>query len=182
MIFPMLVHWWMWAVLVVTCRPSWRLASLISMSPATTCPLEVAAQTWQERPEWAEIAQAQRLTGHPGDFFADEKFPDADIITMGNILHDWDAPTKKMLLSKAFASLSPGGAFVCLEADIDNDRRDPARVDALMMSLLMLIETNGGYNWSENDFREMATEVGFTRFETIRLAGPNSALIAYKPM
>ena len=36
-----------------------------------------------------------------GDFFAD-KFPKADIITMGQILHDWGTKDKKKLISKSY--------------------------------------------------------------------------------
>ena len=35
---------------------------------------------------------ADRVKTHNGDFFNDE-FPKADIVTMGNILHDWDEET-----------------------------------------------------------------------------------------
>jgi len=49
-----------------------------------------------------------------GDFFKDN-FPKADIITMGNILHDWDEETKMMLIQKAYDALPEGGAFIAIE-------------------------------------------------------------------
>ena len=39
-----------------------------------------------------------------GDFFNDD-LPKADVVLMGHILHDWDLPTKKMLIRKAFDAL-----------------------------------------------------------------------------
>ena len=42
-----------------------------------------------------------------GDFFVDD-FPKADIITMGNILHDWGPDEKLMLIKKAFQALPEG--------------------------------------------------------------------------
>jgi O-methyltransferase domain len=40
-----------------------------------------------------------------GDFLADG-LPRADVLIMGMILHDWDLPTKRMLIGKAYAALN----------------------------------------------------------------------------
>ena len=53
---------------------------------------------------------------------------------MGHILHDWDLPTKKMLIKKAFDAVPVGGALVVYEAIIDDDRSKNAF--GLMASLL----------------------------------------------
>ncbi len=112
-----------------------------------------------------------------GDFFADS-FPKADVITMGNILHDWGTDDKKMLVGKAYEALPKGGALVVIENIIDDERRENAF--GLMMSLNMLIETPEGYDFTAADFQEWASEAGFTEFSSIRLAGPTSAVIAIK--
>jgi precorrin-6B methylase 2 len=112
-----------------------------------------------------------------GDFF-DGAFPTADVITMGNILHDWDLERKKVLIKKAFDVLPEGGAFVVIENVIDDQRKENAF--GLMMSLNMLIETEGGFDYTASDFIGWARETGFARMEVMHLAGPCSALIAYK--
>ncbi|SEJ59163.1 Dimerisation domain-containing protein [Dyadobacter sp. SG02] len=111
------------------------------------------------------------------DFFTDE-FPKADIITMGMILHDWDLPNKKMLIRKAYDALPEGGAFIAIEALIDDDRRKNAF--GLLMSLNMLIEFGVAFDFTGSDFQEWTREAGFRRFEVIPLAGPSSAAVAYK--
>lgn len=111
------------------------------------------------------------------DFFTDE-FPKADIITMGMILHDWDLANKKMLIRKAYNALPEGGAFVAIEALIDDDRRKNAF--GLLMSLNMLIEFGVAFDFTNADFQRWAKEAGFRRFEVIPLAGPYSAAVAYK--
>jgi hypothetical protein len=73
-----------------------------------------------------------RVTAVGGDFFADP-LPKADIITMGMILHDWNLERKRVLIRKAYEALPPGGAFVVIEALIDDARRENAF--GLMMSL-----------------------------------------------
>ncbi|MCH8128104.1 methyltransferase [candidate division KSB1 bacterium] len=112
-----------------------------------------------------------------GDFFK-EDFPKADIITMGNILHDWGTQDKKMLIKKAYDALPQGGALVVLENIIDDDRSKNAF--GLMMSLNMLIETPEGYDFSLADFDRWAKEIGYRETSTMPLTGPSSAVIATK--
>ena len=119
----------------------------------------------------------ERITVVSGDFFADA-LPKADVITMGNILHDWNLENKKILIAKAYEALPEGGAFIAVENIIDDARRENAF--GLMMSLNMLIEFGEAFDYTGADFRGWCTEAGFKRFEFISLAGPTSAAVAYK--
>jgi precorrin-6B methylase 2 len=125
----------------------------------------------------AEAGQADRVATAAGDFFVDP-LPRADVITMGMILHDWNLERKKRLLRAAYDALPPGGALVVIEALIDDARRENAF--GLLMSLNMLIEFGDAFDYSAADFRGWCREVGFKRFDVLRLAGPSSAAIAYK--
>jgi O-methyltransferase domain len=112
-----------------------------------------------------------------GDFFNDP-IPLADIVTMANILHDWDEETKLMLMKKAYDALPEGGAYVAIENIIDNERRQ--NVFGMMMSLNMLIETGKGFEYTFADFNKWAKKIGFKSTALLPLAGPTSAAIAYK--
>lgn len=118
-----------------------------------------------------------RVQTAAGDFFKD-RLPKADLITMGMILHDWNLEKKMHLIRSAYDALPPGGALVAIEALIDDARRE--NVLGLLMSLNMLIEFGDAFDYSGADFRRWCSEVGFTRFEVMHLAGPSSAAIAYK--
>lgn len=120
---------------------------------------------------------SDRIRVVPGDFFKDS-FPKADVITMGNILHDWNLENKKLLIKKAYDALPEGGAFIAIENLIDDARRENAF--GLLMSLNMLIEFGDAFDYTGADFREWCSAAGFKRFEFINLAGPTSAAIAYK--
>jgi len=120
---------------------------------------------------------ADRVKAQNGDFFADA-FPPADIVTMGNILHDWDEEKKILLMQKAYKALPEGGAFVAIEAIIDNERKQNAF--GMMMSLNMLIETGTGFDYTFADFNRWAKMAGFTSTSLLALSGPSSAAIAYK--
>ena len=97
---------------------------------------------------------------------------------MGMILHDWNLQRKRQLIRAAYDALPPGGAFVVVEALIDDSRRENAF--GLLMSLNMLIEFGDAFDYSGADFRGWCSEAGFKRFETIHLAGPSLAAVAYK--
>ena len=120
---------------------------------------------------------ADRVSTANLDFFTDE-LPKADVITMGMILHDWNLEKKMMLIRKAYDALPEGGAFIVIEALIDDARRENAF--GLMMSLNMLVEFGEAFDYSGADFDGWCREVGFKRTEVIHLAGPASAGVAYK--
>ena len=136
-------------------------------------------------PQVAEIARTnmlhmglhEQVCIASGDFFKDD-FPKADVITMGNILHDWGLEDKKMLIKKAYDALPNGGAFVVIENIIDDDRSK--NTFGLLMSLNMLIETPGGFDYTAADIKEWVEDAGFSETSLIPLTGPTSAFVAIK--
>lgn len=120
---------------------------------------------------------ADRVSFIAGDFFKDE-LPKADVVLMGHILHDWDLPTKKMLVQKAFEAIPPGGAFIVYESLIDDERSQNAF--GLMMSLNMLIETPGGFDFTGADCTAWMKEAGFSATRVEPLTGADSMVIGIK--
>jgi hypothetical protein len=112
-----------------------------------------------------------------GDFFEDP-LPNADVITMGLILHDWNLERKMHLIRSAYDALPEGGAFIVIENLIDDARRE--NVFGLMMSLNMLIEFGDAFDYTGADLAGWCREAGFKDIEIVPLAGPASAGIAYK--
>jgi O-methyltransferase domain/Dimerisation domain len=118
-----------------------------------------------------------RVRFQGGNFFED-LLPKVDVIVMGHILHDWDLAQKKALLGKVFDALAKGGAVVVYDAIIDDDRRKNAF--GLMMSLNMLIETAGGFDYTGADCQAWMREVGFSKTRVEPLVGPDSMVIGLK--
>ena len=125
----------------------------------------------------AQAGLADHITVASLDMMS-QPFPTADVITMGNILHDWDETQKKHLIRKAYEALPKDGALVVIENIIDDERRHNAF--GLLISLNMLIETEGGFDYTHADFHRWAREAGFRATSKIPLAGPASAIVAYK--
>jgi hypothetical protein len=134
--------------------------------------VEPIAKRWIEKEDFSD-----RVRAISGDFFT-QPLPQADVITMGMILHDWNLQKKQHLVRLAYAALPPGGAFIAIENLIDDARRENAF--GLMMSLNMLIEFGDAFDFTGADFWAWCKQAGFTRYEVIHLAGPCSAAIAYK--
>ena len=128
--------------------------------------------------EYARAAGvADRVAFAPGNFFEDD-LPKADVMMMGHILHDWDLPAKKTLIGKAYEALPPGGALIVYEAIIDDDRSKNAF--GLMMSLNMLIETPGGFDYTGADCMAWMKDAGFSETRVEPLVGPDSMVIGIK--
>jgi hypothetical protein len=125
----------------------------------------------------AAAGAADRLTFVAGSFFTQD-LPKADVVLMGHILHDWDLPTKRMLVKKAFDAVPAGGALVVYESIIDDDRSKNAF--GLMMSLNMLIETPGGFDYTGADCSGWMRDAGFSSTRVEHLVGPDSMVIGIK--
>ncbi len=132
-------------------------------------------------PIFDEYVRAHGLSGRlrfqPGDFFQDS-LPSADVIVMGHILHDWDLDEKRHLIAKAFDALPEGGAFIAFDSVIDDERRENAF--GLLMSLNMLIETPGGFDYTGADCAAWMRNAGFREERVEHLVGPDSMVIGIK--
>jgi O-methyltransferase domain/Dimerisation domain len=118
-----------------------------------------------------------RLRFYAGDFFEDP-LPAADVLVMGHVLHDWDLEVKRMLLAKAYETLPEGGALIVYDAVIDDDRSENAF--GLLMSLNMLIETPGGFDYTGADCTSWMREAGFRETRVEHLVGPDSMVVGIK--
>jgi len=155
--------------------------ALLSRSVAAAHPhlrcasLDLPAVTDIARRRIAEDGLEDRIEAVAGDFLADP-LPRAEVITMGMILHDWGLAQKRLLVRKAYEALAPGGAFIVIEALIDDARRQRA----FGLSLNMLIEFGDASDYTTAEFATWCREAGFTRFEEIPLADGKFAGVAWK--
>jgi uncharacterized protein YijF (DUF1287 family) len=118
-----------------------------------------------------------RLSFHAGDFFRDP-LPQAEVLIMGHILHDWNLAEKHLLLQKAYAALPRHGNLIVYDTMIDDARR--RNVAGLLMSLNMLIETPGGFDYTPADCRSWLKATGFRRTTVVPLTAAESMVIATK--
>jgi hypothetical protein len=112
-----------------------------------------------------------------GSFFNDP-LPKADVVMMGHILHDWNLDEKRALIRKAYDALPRDGAYIVYESIIDDDRSTNSF--GLLMSLNMLVETPGGFDYTGADCAGWMKDEGFRETRVEHLVGPDSMVIGIK--
>ena len=84
-------------------------------------------------------------------------------------LHDWDLNRKQILLERASAALPAGAALIVYETLIDDERKENAL--GLLMSLNMVIETPGGFEYPKADCFGGTRHAGFRQTRAEHLIG-----------
>ena len=120
---------------------------------------------------------ADRVRFSPGGLLRDT-LPTADVGVLGRILHNWDLDRKKALLAKAYATLPEGGALLVYDTIIDDDRRTNAM--DLLISLNMLLETHGGFDYTGADCIGWMQQVGFRQARVEPLTETHSMVVGAK--
>jgi hypothetical protein len=133
------------------------------------------------RPAFDQYVDAYHLSDRlrfvAGDFLK-EPLPAGDVLVLGRVLHNWDLPTKLMLLAKAYDALPSGGAIIVYERLIDDARR--VNSAALLSSLNMLLMTSGGFDFSAADCIGWMQQVGFRAHRAEPLPSRHAMIIATK--
>jgi hypothetical protein len=125
----------------------------------------------------AAAGLSDRIQFLPGDFLL-HPWPQAEIITMGNILHGLKEDAKQEMVNKAHRALTDGGVLITIENIVDDERR--SNTFGMLMSLTMLIENGDAFEYMPSDFNRWTRAAGFKKTEFLPLAGPSSVAIAYK--
>ena len=125
----------------------------------------------------ASFGLQDRVRFRTGDFFKDP-MPSADVLLMGMILHDWNLEEKRALIKKAYDALPNGGSLIVYEHLIDDERRK--NVAGLLMSLVMLIETQEGFDYTGADCCGWMREAGFKETYVEQLTGIESMVVGTK--
>ncbi|MBN8730886.1 MAG: homocysteine methyltransferase [Acidobacteria bacterium] len=140
---------------------------------------EIAAAVF-DLPEVIEYAReftaGSRVELIEGDFFTDA-LPEADLYTLGRILHDWSEDKIERLLARVYAALPAGGALLVAEKLLHEDLAGPA--SAHMQSLNMLICTEGRER-SFAQYAELLSQAGFGEVRGQYTNTPLDAVLAIK--
>jgi hypothetical protein len=124
-----------------------------------------------------ELGVEDRVSFQGGSFFT-EPLPKAGVVLYGHILHDWNLEEKQHLLRVAYEAIPKGGAVVVYDAIIDDNRSENAF--GLLMSLNMVVETEGGFDYTGADCQGWMREAGFRETRVEHLIGPDSMVIGIK--
>ena len=124
----------------------------------------------------ADSGLGDRIEVEAGDFFADP-LPEADLFSVGRILHDWSEDKIRRLLRAVYQRLPVGGALLVAEKLLDDDRTGPRW--AQLQSLNMLVCTEGKER-TLPEYADLLREAGFSHVEGRRTSSPLDAVLAVK--
>ena len=102
---------------------------------------------------------AQRCERVGGNFFA--SLPTGDLLTLRQVIHDWDDDRSIAILRNCAQALAPGGKVLVIEAIIPPGN-EPSPVKFLDLQMLVM---NGGRQRTEEEFRQLyaASDLRLTR-------------------
>lgn len=128
--------------------------------------------------EYAQAAHLQdRLTLAAGDMFVDP-IPAADVMLLSNVLHDWDVPECRALISRLAEALPPGGRLVIHDVFLDDDHGGPLPVALYGADLFLL---TFGRAYSRAEFASWLDDCGLTVCGFYPTRVHAGALVAIKP-
>ena len=119
---------------------------------------------------------ADRIGVQEGDFFRDP-LPEADLFSLGRILHDWSEQKITFLLDKIHRGLPVGGGLLVSERILYPAKDGP--LNANLQSLNMLVATEGKERTAA-EYEALLGRAGFHDFRACRTGRPLDAMLAIK--
>ncbi|GGQ20134.1 methyltransferase [Streptosporangium pseudovulgare] len=124
------------------------------------------------------LGVAGRAWFRAGDFFADE-LPSSEVVILGHVLHNWSPEQRAYLIDKAYRAVTPGGALLIYDAMLPQEPADLARI---LVSLNMLLVTEGGSEYTAQECLGWLVAAGCTDTEVRPLGGTDTLVIGRKPI
>jgi predicted O-methyltransferase YrrM len=126
---------------------------------------DLRAIVW-DRPEVLKAASematahgvADRVELQPGDMFADP-VPQADVVLLSNVLHDWDVPECKTLLGRCADMLAEGGQLLIHDVFLNDALDGPLPIALYSAALFCMTE---GRAYSAAEYSTWLREVSLT--------------------
>jgi SAM-dependent methyltransferase len=139
-----------------------------------------------EKPPVVEVARAtiaqkgfsDRVEVIGSDMFADNLPRGFDVHLWSHVLHDWSSSGVRLLLSKSFESLNPGGMVVIHDAHINTEKTGPLPV--ARYSVLIMHSTRGKC-YSVQEIGAFLDELGFQEPKCFETTGNRSVITAVTP-
>lgn len=109
------------------------------------------------RDEIARHGLADRVEIVAADMFA-TPWPSADTLLLSNVLHDWDLPEIRILLTRAAEALPTGGLLIIHDAFLDDTKSGPLPVAEYSV---LLANISQGRCYSAAEYSALLQDTGF---------------------
>ena len=119
-----------------------------------------------------------RIRTRAVDMFQDPWPTGYDGVLFGNIFHNWDVASCRVLAQRSFEILEPGGSIFLHEMPLNNTKDGPLTVACFSVAMLL---HEKGKQYTFREFEEMLTGVGFIDFRSVPTFGYYHLISATKP-
>jgi (2Fe-2S) ferredoxin/predicted O-methyltransferase YrrM len=116
-----------------------------------------------------------RITTRTGDLRSDDLGSGYDLVFVSAICHMLDEQENLDLIERCRKALAPGGRLVIQDFILEPDKTSPQ--SAALFSLNMLVGTEHGASYSEQEYAAWMREAGFANVARVRLPGPSGLMI-----
>ncbi len=113
-----------------------------------------------------------------GDYTVDELPGGFDMVFLSAIIHSNSLEINKNLIRKCFKSLNSNGKIIIQDWIMNNDRTQPT--SGAIFAINMLVGTEAGDCFTEQEVTDMLTEAGFKNISRIEFESGLSQVIAQK--
>jgi len=139
-----------------------------------------------DRPQVLKVARefaqteglGERIEFLPGDMFADPVPAGCDVILLSNILHDWDVPECRALVSRLAAALPRGGRLLIHDAFLNDALDGPLAVALFSLNVYCVTE---GRAYSGAEYRTWLSEAGLQAEPIVPTLADCGVLAGVKP-
>ena len=113
-----------------------------------------------------------------GDYTSDELPTGFDLVFLSAIIHSNSLEVNQDLINNCFAALNKNGKIIIQDWIMNNDRTQP--VTGAIFSINMLVGTESGDCFTEQEVSEMLIDAGFRNISKVGLESGLSQMIAQK--
>jgi precorrin-6B methylase 2 len=159
---------------------TWTIAFLCACRSARATLFDLPHVIPMARRRLAAAGLAKRVKLVAGDFMRDELPAGADLAWVSAIVHQNSRAQNRVLFTKVFRALVPGGRIAIRDILMEEDRTRP--VAGALFAVNMLVATKGGGTFTLGELRQDLEVAGFAEVATTRRdEAMNAIVVAKKP-
>jgi uroporphyrinogen-III synthase/predicted O-methyltransferase YrrM len=141
--------------------------------------LDLAAVVPIARGHIERAGLAERIALRAGNLGDHDYGGNFDLVFVSAICHMLGPDENCAMLRKSFQALAPGGRIVIQDFILEPDKTAPRH--AALFALNMLVGTEKGASYSQDEYADWLRATGFHEIRHVRLPGPTGLMVASRP-
>jgi ubiquinone/menaquinone biosynthesis C-methylase UbiE len=144
---------------------------------ATVIDLRIPLRVARDKVKEAKLQDRIRLV--EGDYFEVDFGTGYDLVLLSNVLHSMSPGRARLIISRAYSSLAPGGRVVVHDFLPNDDRKGP--MWPLIFAVNMLVATESGNTYTYEEICAWLRGSGFQEMRLLKVEDSSALVTARKP-